>query len=81
MSLPPINTLVLERFPEHSHIILRLHEANEDFRELCDHFAECRSVLARLRDSAASDQQRVTEYDDLTHDLEREIRKSIQAVT
>jgi hypothetical protein len=79
MSLPPINALVLERFPEHVQIISRLHEENDDFRELCDHFAECCLVLGRLRTSSAANQQRVDEYDDLTSDLEREIRTLIQA--
>ena len=79
MSLPPINALVLERFPEHVQIITRLHEENGDFRELCEHFAECCLVLARLRTSSAANQTRVDEYDDLTSDLEQEIRSLIQA--
>lgn len=79
MSLPPINALVLERFPEHVQIINRLHEENEDFRELCDHFAECCLVLARLRTPSAANQQRIDEYDQLTSDLEREILTLIQS--
>jgi len=73
-------TSVLERFLGDSHVIVQLYQDNDDFRELCDHFAECHEVLSRLRDSTKADPARVKEYETLTTELEQEIRAAIDAV-
>jgi hypothetical protein len=70
---------VLEKFPDDWHIIVELCRASEDFRELCDHYKECATVLADLRDSSEPDARRIKEYEDLTRELEQEIRKTVDA--
>ena len=70
---------VLERFPNHWHVIVQLYRENEDFRELCDHFAECRDVLSNLRASSQTDPKRIAEYETLTYELEREIGQTVAA--
>ena len=68
---------VLERFPDHMPIILNLYTENEDFRELCDHFAECLDVLANLKSAEKNEPHRVGEYETLTHELAEEIQKIV----
>ena len=70
---------VLERFPDHWHLIVQLYREDEDFRELCDHFAECRDVLSNLQASIEADPKRIEEYETLTSELEQEIRKTVDA--
>ena len=70
---------VLERFPDHSHLIVQLYREDEDFRELCDHFAECRDVLSNLYTSTDADPKRIEEYQTLTNELEQEIRKTVDS--
>jgi hypothetical protein len=72
-------TSVLERFPNHWHLIVQLYREDEDFRELCDHFAECRDVLSNLHASTDADPQLVEEYETLTNELEQEIGKTVDA--
>jgi hypothetical protein len=72
-------TSVLERFPDHWHVIVELYRENDDFRELCDHYAECREVLTRLRGSSEAERRRVEEYEALTGELEQEIRTVVDA--
>jgi hypothetical protein len=70
---------VLERFPDYWHLIVQLYREDEDFQELCDHFAECRDVLSNLYASTDADAKRVEEYETLTNELEQEIRKTVDA--
>ena len=70
---------VLERFPDHRQIIVKLYAENEDFREICDHFAECLDVLANLKSSDESEQKRIDEYETLTNELAEEIQKIVAA--
>ena len=70
---------VLDRFPDHWHHIVQLYREDEDFRELCDHFAECQDVLSNLHGSTDTDPKRIEEYEILTNELEREIRKTVDA--
>ena len=72
---------VLERFPDDWHVIVELCRENEDFRELCDHYTECAAVLARRRTATDPDSRHVAEYEDLTKELEQEIRKTVDAAT
>ena len=74
-------TSVLERFPDHSHVIVQLYREDETFRELCDHFAECRDVSSNLRASTKADASRIEEYETLTNELEQEIREIVDAAT
>ena len=70
---------VLEKFPTDWHIIVELCRVSEDFRELCDHYMECATLLADLRDASEPDARRITEYEELTTELEQEIRKTVDA--
>jgi hypothetical protein len=70
---------VLERFPDDWHVIVELCRENEDFRELCDHYTECAAVVARMRTAAVPDSRQLAEYEDLTVELEQEIRKTVDA--
>ena len=70
---------VLERFSDHWHLIVQLCREDEDFRELCDHFAECRDVLSNLHAAIEADPKRIEEYETLTSELEQEIRKTVDA--
>ena len=70
---------VLEKFPDDWHVIVELCHKNEDFRELCDHYTECVAVLARQRTATDPDLRQLTEYEDLTKELEQEIRKTVAA--
>ncbi len=72
---------VLERFPDDWQVIVRLCGQSEGFRELCEHYAECQAVLARLRSSADAKRDRVQEYEDLVEELEQEIRRTLDAAT
>jgi hypothetical protein len=74
-------TSVLERFPDHWDVIVQLYREDEDFRELSDHFAECRDVLSRLRTSTKADPKRIEEYETLTNELEQEIRRTVDAAS
>lgn len=65
-----------DRYPEHRTILEQLCQEDE-FRELCDHYAECRGIVRRLLRTSGSGQQRVREYQDLVHDLEAEIQEII----
>ena len=71
--------IVLERFPDHWQVMAQLYRENGDFRELCDHFAECRDVLTRLNASTKIDAKRIEEYETLTSELEQEIRTAVDA--
>ena len=70
---------VLERFPDDWHVIVELCRENEDFRELCDHYTECTAVVTRLRTATDPDSRQLAEYEDLTKELEQEIRKTVDA--
>jgi hypothetical protein len=72
---------VLERFPDDWYVIVELCRENEDFRELCDHYTECTAVIARLRKATDPDSRQLTEYEDLTKELEQEIRKTVDAIS
>jgi hypothetical protein len=72
-------TSVFERFPDHRQVIVQLYSKNDDFRELCDHFAECRDVLSRLNASTEADAKRIEEYETLTSELDQEIRTAVDA--
>ena len=70
---------VLERFPDDWYVIVELCRENEDFRELCDHYIECTAVIARLLKATDPDSRQLTEYEDLTKELEQEIRETVDA--
>jgi hypothetical protein len=72
-------TSVLERFPDHRQVIVQLYSKNDDFRELCDHFAECRDVLTQLNASTKADAKRIEEYETLISELEQEIRTVVDS--
>ena len=55
-----------------------LCRSSEDFRELFGHYEECLAVLSALSRKDASDQQRLEEYQQLTLELEREIREMLR---
>ena len=73
-------TCVLERFPSNQKQIVRLFETDDDFRELCLHFAECQTALSKLEGSVASNRAHIDEYRTLIDELEREIRLEILRV-
>jgi len=70
---------VLERFPDHWHLIVDLCRQSEDFHELCDHYAECAQVLDRLQSTEGNDLRRIPEYEEVITSLEVEIQKMISA--
>ena len=70
---------VLERFPDRWHVIVQLCKDDEEFCELCEHYSECQMVLARLRASIETDQERLREYESTTRELESEIRMVIDS--
>ena len=70
---------VVEKFPEQSDIIVKLYEGNEDFRELCDHYLECKIVLSTMK--SRQELELLDEYNDLTKELEQEIQKIVDSVT
>ena len=70
---------VLERFPDDWRVIVKLCRENEDFHELCDHYTECTAVIARLLKETDPDSRELTEYEDLTKELEQEIRETVDA--
>jgi hypothetical protein len=70
---------ILQRFPDDWYVIVELCRENEDFRELCDHYTECITVIARLRKATDTDSRQLAEYEDLTKELEQEIRKTVDA--
>ena len=72
---------VLERFPNDWEVIVGLCGQNEGFRELCEHYAECQTVLSKLRTSSDTTRDRVQEYEDLIEELEQEIRRTLAAAT
>ena len=74
-----VASCVVERFPDFRPIIVELYAQNEDFRELCDHFAECLGVLANLKSSFRSEQNRIDEYQTLIDELADEIRTTVAA--
>ena len=78
-----ITPSVLEKFPDRWHLIVELCRTDEDFRELCDHYGECATVVARLRAAAEPEAERVAEYEEVMKELEREIGKilDIQGAT
>ena len=76
-SIRTITASVLEQFPDDWHVIVDLCGTDEDFRELCDHYTECSSVLARLRSEQSPEPQLVAEYEDLIDELEQEIRRIV----
>jgi hypothetical protein len=70
---------VLERFPNDWHLIVQLSQADEEFRELCEHYTQCQAILTRLRDSTDADQSRLCEYETTTRELEFEIARAVEA--
>ncbi|MGI9474000.1 MAG: hypothetical protein ACR2NZ_20845 [Rubripirellula sp.] len=64
---------VLERYPDKWHIIVQLCRVDEDFRELCDHYAECLTVVTHLDADTNGDAVRLREYRVLIRELEVEI--------
>ena len=68
---------MLERFPDLMPAIVKLHAESEDFRELCDHYAECLEVLESLQTANTTEPQRIAEYETLTTELADEIRNIV----
>ena len=68
---------VLERFPDDWHVIVELSRSNDDFRELCDHHAECVTLLTRLRSERHPDAERIAEYQLMAEELELEIQDAV----
>ena len=69
---------VLERYPDCWHIVVELCRRDEDFRELCDHYAECLQVRKRLEGQQDAAPTRLREYRDLIRELENEIEAIIR---
>lgn len=74
-----IEASVLERFPGDWHVIVELSRRSEDFREMCNHYLECKAVLAELTAAEGADPQRINEYETLVSELETEIRQTVDA--
>lgn len=69
-------TQTLRKFPESWHVIVRLAHEDNDFREQCEHLAECESTLERMREEGR-DIKWIEEYQALIKDLEQEIKSSV----
>ena len=67
-----------DRYPEHRAILIQLCK-EEEIRELCDHYAECRQILRRLLSMSSPDRCRVREYEEMVRDLEEEIEEIVEA--
>ena len=70
---------VLEKFPESWHVIVQLAQENADFREQCEHLAECELTLARLQEEGG-EAKRIDEYETLMRELEQEIERCVAKV-
>lgn len=66
--------LLLPRFPDKSETIRALVSANEDFREICEHYALARIALKRFKRRSAEHQKpEVADYKIVVAELEQEI--------
>jgi len=64
---------VLIRFPESGDRIRALFDEDEEFRELCEDYAECAAVLERLRRGQGVEAARIEEYCELRLNIEQEV--------
>ncbi len=73
-----IESSLAEEFPEELPAITSLRQTDEDFRELCDHYHACLTVLSDLFTAESPDPRRVREYEELTLELAHEIRETVR---
>ena len=73
-SAQPDLALLLIRFPDKAETIRRFASVNEEFCEICEHYALARSALKRfLRGPSGDRQPEVADYKVIVADLEQEI--------
>ncbi len=73
-SAQPDLALLLIRFPDKAGTIRRFASVNEEFCEICEHYAMARSALKRfLRGPSGDRQPEVADYKVIVADLEQEI--------
>lgn len=66
--------LLLPRFPDKAETIRVLASANEEFREICEHYALARIALKRFKRRSSEHQKpEVADYKIVVAELEREI--------
>lgn len=71
--------LLLVRFPEKADQIRKLASADEEFREICEHYALARAALERFtRQSIKRQRPEVADYEMVIDNLEREIQDFIE---
>jgi hypothetical protein len=69
---------VIARFPDRGHAIEELAHNDDDFRSLCEDFAEAEAALARWERSSSSVREaRCAEYRDMVRDLAAEIEAEL----
>lgn len=68
---------VLACYPKSGVAIQSLFDKDEEFRELCEDYAECTAVLDRLRREQGATDPRIEEYCELRVSLERDLQNRI----
>jgi hypothetical protein len=72
-----INALILQ-FPEHSEIIHKQLDENEDFQALCYDYELCITKLASFEKDSVLKHYKIMEYLELKKELEDEVLKYLK---
>jgi hypothetical protein len=71
--------LILRRFPDHKDALRQMHRTSESFQSTCHNYQKCTEALHYWTKSSRSEApDRNREYKMLLHELETEVKNSLE---